>query len=77
MKIITGYVLEARHSSTIDSLSYDDMKEIGEIRIVNEDVPAKGDDLNDTPYISNGTIYNGEIISLNKGDFIIIIKNER
>lgn len=72
-KIIMGYVLETENSEESDKKSYDDMKVIGRIRVA-DSLEVEGDDLNDAPYDCNGNIYSGEVIELEKGDVVIVIK---
>lgn len=73
LNIKGGYVLECSEGTYAGELSYDDMKEIGRIRVYTSPI-ATGDDLNDRPYNANGGIYNGEEISIEKGDIVFILK---
>lgn len=74
LNIKGGYVLECLESVEAHYSSYDDMQEVGRIRIFDKPTPESGDDLNDCPYISNGGIYSGEEISIEKGDLVFILK---
>lgn len=75
-KILKGFVFEAMESEDAGRLSYDDMKVVGRIRLEDSDKPhdAVGDDLNDAPFNCNGSVFNGKIIDLERGDYVIIIK---
>lgn len=66
--IFSGYVLESRESEQASKMSYDDMTEVGEIRLHNSEKPERGDDLTDSPFNCNGQIYSGELVTLRKGD---------
>ena len=77
-KIIkSGFVLEAYESDEAGVKSYDDMTGVGMIRLSDSQKISSGDDLDDTPFNCNGDIYDGEVIALEKGDFVIIIKGEK
>ncbi len=73
-KIIMGYVLEAGESREAGTLSYDDMRVVGWVKLADDFENIEGDDLNDTPYNCNGSVYSGEEIELEKGDVVIVIK---
>ncbi len=75
MKLVkSGFVLEARSSAEASRLSYDDMSEVGQIRLHSKATTKNGDDLNDAPYACNGSIYDGELIALKKGDYVVILR---
>lgn len=69
-----GYVLEAQEHEEAGEKSYDDMKKVGYVRLAASPRVTNGDDLNDTPFNSNGSIFDGESVELEKGDMIIVIK---
>ncbi|MEY2500560.1 MAG: hypothetical protein QOI07_894 [Verrucomicrobiota bacterium] len=69
-----GYVLEAKESQQAGKLSYDDMTDVGEIRLAASPEIRSGDDLNDAPFNCNGNIYDGELLILKKGDYVIVIR---
>ena len=75
--INSGFVLECWESEEAGVKSYDDMKSVGRIRLSDKETISSGDDLDDTPFNCNGNIYDGEVIKLEKGDFVVVIKGEK
>ncbi len=69
-----GYVLQARESEQASRLSYDDMTEVGEIRLSDSSTVKSGDDLDDAPFNGNGNVYDGELIALKKGDYVLVMR---
>lgn len=63
-KIHIGYILDATESEQASQRSYENMTEVGIIRIGPRPEPQSGDDLNDTPYNCNGSIYEGGVFLL-------------
>jgi hypothetical protein len=74
LKIEAGYVLEANESEEAGEKSYDDMTDIGIIRLAKDMDDVEGDDLDDTPFNCNGSILAGNEIILKKGYFAVICK---
>lgn len=62
-------------SDQADELSYDDMSEVGVLRLAKVPHVEHGDDLNDAPFVCNGGIYSGERIVLKKGDWVIVVRS--
>ncbi len=74
LKIEAGYVLEANESEEASEKSYDDMTDIGIIRLAKDIDYIEGDDLDDAPFNCNGDILSGKEIILKKGYFAVVCK---
>lgn len=74
MTIYSGFVLECDEHFSAGIQSYDDMQFVGEIRIHDNLSIIQGDDLNDAPFNCNGQIHSGKLITVEKGDYVVIIK---
>ena len=75
-RIKQGYVLEVGISDECRRLSYEELTDLGYICLAEDWKNVDGEGLDKAYFSSNGIIYSGEMIELEKGDYVIVIKNQ-